>query len=163
MKPLSAERLREVVDYCPETGKFIRRKTGKITGCLYRPKETSLYVKVSIDGCQYIAHRLVWLYVHGRWPSPAVDHINGDGTDNRLANLREATFAQNITNVGVLKNNKIGLRGVHFHPGAKRYRAMISKNNKSFHIGYFDTPEKAHQAYMAAARTLHGEFVREDQ
>lgn len=153
---ITAERVREVLGYDPDTGRFAS------AGTVWRRKDrqTRAYLKIRVDGKQYLAHRLAWLFVHGRWPMPEIDHINGDGLDNRLCNLREATRAQNSTNALAQKSNQIGLRGVHFHPGAKRYRAQICKKNKTKHLGYFDTPEEAHAAYIAAAKILHGEFIR---
>lgn len=157
-RPLSQEQLQAVLAYDPETGVFTRN--GKTAGGIHRPRNVT-YRKISVHGHQYLAHRLAWLYVYGVWPSGEVDHINGDGTDNRISNLRDATRAQNATNAPAQKSNKLGLRGVHFHPGAGRYRAQICKNLKIRHLGYFDSPEEAHEAYLAAAREVHGEFVRE--
>lgn len=159
---LTVERLREVVLYDAQSGQFRfighpERKCGTIWR---RTSRRAAYLKIGIDRLQYSAHRLAWLYVHGVWPLTEIDHINGDGLDNRLANLREATPAQNRTNALAQKSNRLGLRGVHFHPAAKRYRAQICKNGKTRHIGYFDTPELAHAAYLKAAQELHGEFVR---
>jgi hypothetical protein len=154
---LSQERLRTILVYNPETGEFTRN--GRIAGGSYRHRNLT-YRRVWVAGHQYSAHRLAWLYFYGVWPSGEVDHINGDGTDNRIANLRDATRGQNATNALAQKSSKTGLRGVHYHPGAKKYRAQICKNLKITHLGYFDTPEAAHQAYLSAARTIHGEFVR---
>lgn len=162
-KPLTAERVRQELIYDPQTGIFERRNSQGQIGCITRIKKghAGAYRKIGIGGKQHFAHRLVWLYVYGHFPSLEIDHINGDGLDNRLCNLRLATPAQNRTNSVAQKSSKTGLRGVHYHPGAKRYRAQICKNNKTYHIGYFDTPEEAHAAYLKAARALHGEFVRE--
>jgi len=156
-KPLSQAQLRAAVVYDPETGEFTRN--GKVAGSDCRCRALT-YRKVCVRGYQYLAHRLAWLYVHGVWPVGEVDHINGIGTDNRIANLRDSTRGQNATNALAQSSNKVGLRGVHYHAGAKRYRAQICKDNKIRHLGYFDTPEEAHQAYLVAARELHGEFVR---
>ena len=90
-----------------------------------------------------------------------IDHINGDKLDNRIGNLRLASRGQNATNATAQKSSRTGLRGVHYHRDAKRYRAQLSKNGKTTSLGYFDTPEQAHAAYLNAARKVHGPFVRE--
>jgi hypothetical protein len=161
MKSLTANRLREVLRYLPELGEFRRRKTGEVAGGVWHRNRSTDYLKISVDGCQYFAHRLAWFYVNGEWPQGEVDHVNGNGLDNRISNLRDCARFQNATNSLAQKSSRSGLRGVHFHPGAKRYRAQICKNNKTRHLGYFDTPELAHEAYLKAAHELHGEFVRE--
>lgn len=60
------------------------------------------YLKGRIDGKELKAHRVVWAHYHGRWPSGVIDHINRDRSDNRLANLRDVTSAQNAMNSGVM-------------------------------------------------------------
>lgn len=86
--------LRRKYRYCPVCGWFFSRETG-------RPAKTVTsegYVRVSFQGRQHRAHRLAWLYVHGEWPAGMIDHINRSSDDNRIANLREATPAENQRN-----------------------------------------------------------------
>ena len=87
-----------------------------------------------------------------------VDHINGDGLDNRRSNLRLATHAQNMRNRREQTNNSSGFRGVSRHN--RRWRASISVGNKDRHLGYYDDPIEAARAYDAAALELSGEFAR---
>ncbi len=87
-----------------------------------------------------------------------VDHINGDGTDNRRANLRAATHAQNMRNRKKHKNNTSGFKGV--SPMRGKWRAQIRFEGRKHHLGIFDSPEEAAEAYDEAARRLHGEFAR---
>jgi len=112
---------------------------------------------IGIDGTYYYAHRLAWLYVYGRWPHPEVDHKNGDFTDNRLRNLREATRLQNSWNKRrPHANNKTGLLGVSWKARNKKWCAQIKAFGKVTHIGLFNDPVSAHRAYMKVKRAVHG-------
>ncbi len=89
-----------------------------------------------------------------------VDHINGDPTDNRRSNLRICTVSQNLMNRGANSNSKSGFKGVSPCHSNGRWRATINiAGSKQKHLGYFDTPEEAHAAYVEAAKQFHGEFA----
>lgn len=109
-------------------------------------------------GKSYKAHRLAWLYMHGELPDKSIDHINGLKTDNRIANLRLATNAQQKQNRPRNLNNSSGYKGV--ARAETKWRARINANGRHYYLGRFDTPEDAHNAYVAAAHRLHGEFAR---
>ena len=159
---LTAERLREVLIYDPETGRFTRRaKTGKkgLVGALVGCQKPDGRWLIAIDGKTFFASRLAWLYVHGKWPVSDVDHINRDPSDDRLANLRAATRGQNMANKTIHKNNKSGLKGVHLHPETGKWRAQIRINRKSRHLGLFSTKGEASAAYLSAALTQFGDFA----
>lgn len=160
---LTAERVREVLAYCPETGQFTWRiainkriKPGRRAGVLVRSEGR---VNIAIDGQHFKAHRLAWLHVHGVWPDKDVDHINGDPSDNRVCNLRLATKTENHANSKRYKNNKSGFKGVHFHAQSGKWRAVVRLNRKNNHIGLFRTKEDAAAAYLIAATKLFGEFA----
>jgi len=89
-----------------------------------------------------------------------VDHVNGDGLDNRRVNLRRSTHAQNLRNTVKRADNTSGLKGVCFHKQCRKWKAQIRLNGKNRHLGLFATSEAAHQAYCTAAAELHGEFAR---
>lgn len=89
-----------------------------------------------------------------------VDHEDRDGLNNRRKNLRLCTFSQNLQNQKRYSNNTTGYKGVSFHKIMDKYQAYINVNKKRFYLGYFDTPEEAHEAYCKAAIELHGEFAR---
>lgn len=156
---LTQRRLREVLDYNPNTGKFFWKvltgpnaSTNKEAG--WKMKKDGRMIQ--IDGKGHYAHRLAWLYVYGIEPSGDIDHINGDKLDNRLINLRNVTRAQNRVNVsGVQKNNTSGYLGVDFHLAKKSWQARISFNGDRLFLGYFDTPERASLTYQAVKRILH--------
>lgn len=105
----------------------------------------------------YYASRVAWLYYYGKWPNNQIDHINGNVGDNRIANLREATQSQNNCNQGARKRNRHGLKGV--SSVRNRWRAEICVSGSRKHLGVFDSPEAAHDAYRKAAMALHGEFA----
>lgn len=88
-----------------------------------------------------------------------VDHINGDGLDNRRANLRVVTHAENLRNRGKQANNKSGYKGVHWHSRKERWVASIRAEGKNKWLGSFKSPQEAALAYDRAARLYHGEFA----
>ena len=89
-----------------------------------------------------------------------VDHINGDGLDNRRANLRLATSAGNAHNRRINKNNLSGFKGVRWNKAAQKWQAQIALGGKDHYLGLFDAPEAAHAAYVEAATRLHGDFAK---
>lgn len=120
--------------------------------------KTTGYVYVNFaSGDLYAAHRLIWAMTTGEWPD-FIDHINGDRADNRLENIRPCSRSQNQCNRGVQKNNSSGFKGVHRHTDG-RWRARIKAGGKHIHLGLFDTPSLAHQAYLSATLRYHGKFA----
>jgi hypothetical protein len=155
---LTAENLRERLHYNPETGLFTWLKPPKCTWISKTAGSTKdRYVRIFLYGESHHAHRLAWLYVYGEWPKKDIDHINRDGRDNRMANLRLASRSENLGNTTARKNNTTGFKGVCRHQS--RFRAMIKKDGVLQHLGVFDTPQQAHAAYREAARELFGLFA----
>lgn len=151
---LTQARLKELLHYNPETGLFTRVKAlqkGKI-GSIAGYDRLNSYVKIGLDRKYYMAHRLAWFYMTGKWPNSLIDHINGIKNDNRWANLREATSQQNNWNKKVSRLNRTGLKGVYLI--RNKYRVYIC-------LGSFSNKEEAKAAYNKAAEKLHGEFFRE--
>src|SRR3990167_3456923 len=158
---LTTERLREVLHYDPETGECTwlsspknRARAGRVAGSIMKIG----YREISIDGRHYLAHRLVFFYMTGKWPADQVDHKNGDPLDNRWRNLRNASCAQNQHNQRRHRTNTSGFKGVGFDKNSNRWRARIRANGKRYWLGVFDTAEAAHAAYSAKSNELHGEF-----
>lgn len=89
-----------------------------------------------------------------------VDHVNGDGLDNRRANLRPATHAQNMRNARRRSDNTSGYKGVTWERRRGRWCASIHHDRHRKHLGYFPTAHLAACAYDVAALSLHGEYAR---
>ena len=157
MNRVQVGRVRDVLSYDAETGVFRwkvavarRIKGGDIAGSECHQG----YWVIRLDKRIYKAHRLAWLYVHGEWPAGDIDHINGVRLDNRIANLRDVSRSVNIQNLRRARSdNKCGLLGV--SPHGRRWRAVITLEGQRQHIGHFDTPEIAHQAYLEAKLEIH--------
>lgn len=145
-------RLFEVVAYDCATGDFIRKSNGLPVGSINKLG----YCVIRIDNRLYAAHRLAWLYAHGKWPDGVIDHINGERSDNRIENLRDITKAENHQNIKrAQSNNKSGYLGVSYNVKRKHFIAQIVVGGKLKYIGSFNSPELAHQAYLIKKRQLH--------
>lgn len=156
-KELTAERLREVLDYDLDTGVFRWRKAqkGVAAGAVSGTDNGRGYLLIRVEGRLCRAHRLAWLYVHGRWPTDQLDHINGVKNDNRIANLREATNAENGQNFAVSRRNTSGHPGVNWHGGCRRWHVRIQLAGKRQHIGFFNKFDDAVAARAKAKAEFH--------
>ena len=159
---LTAERLREILTYDPETGKFVRRvKQGRMrAGTQAGTSDNNGYIQISINYVLYYAHRLAWLYTYGKWPEKLLDHINGDPADNRLCNLREADYSQNGYNSKRQSRNTSGVKGVSRCSRTGEWVVYGSKEKKHYFIGNYETIEAAKDAYAEWVLEHHGEFAR---
>lgn len=151
---ITAERLRYLLDYDPWTGVFTwKRPTSNRVkvGSVANTRDGKGYIVIGVDGHHHRAHRLAFLYMTGRPPEGDIDHANRKRTDNKWANLREATRKENL-------RNKTGVRGTQLLRSGK-WRARIQVDGRSVHIGCFSTEELARIAYRAAALKHFGEFA----
>jgi HNH endonuclease len=168
---LTVERARELLSYDPETGELRWKpragsrgtRAGKFAGSVQQPGHgrTQPYLYVYVDGRHYRAHRLVWLIVHGRWPAEQIDHINRNGLDNRLSNLREADQSQNNCNRPPQHTKQLaGIKGVYARPrkGWTAYQAIVMLNGKNVWSRTFHTLTEAVEQYRLAASRYHGEY-----
>lgn len=155
----SADRVRELLEYEPETGVFRWKcRRGRVAaGSVAGSPVVRGYRAISVDNVLYRAHRLAFVLMEGRWPEGDVDHIDGDVSNNRYSNLREASRSQNMQNQRrALSNNKSsGLLGASWHKQTRRWQARITLGGKDRFLGRFDTAEAAHAAYLAAKRQIH--------
>lgn len=159
---ITLRRLKELFRYDAETGNFIRvlAQPGQSVGSAAGTIGDRGYRVIKIDGKSYKAHRLAWLYVSGWLPALDIDHINGDTSDNRIVNLREATKEQNLANCRRYKSNSSGLKGVCWHKASGKWSSYIQARGKRKHLGLYNSPIEAHHAFLEAAKELHGEFAR---
>lgn len=139
-KILSQARLKELLDYNPETGLFThklyrggRAKKDDVAGTI----TLDGYIRISIDGKIYKAHRLAWLYVYGHFPKQEIDHINRVRNDNRIFNLRDVNRYVNARNkTQAIK--KLTYPGASWYGRDQRWVSRIRVNGKRIHLGYYD-------------------------
>lgn len=155
---ITAELLRELLHYEPETGVFTWRVStsnraiaGKQAGGL----KSNGYVQIGLYTKRYHAHRLAWLYVYGSWPPDELDHINRCRADNRITNLRLASRPENNQNLGLSKRNSSGHIGVCWKRVTGRWQARIMRDYQEVHLGYFGNVSDAVAARKAAEAEYH--------
>jgi hypothetical protein len=153
---ITAEYLRSILNYDEKLGLF----TWKIPPCnrvLIGAEAGTVnqgYIRIQINGKRYFAHRLAWLYVYGKWPILLLDHKDGNTKNNCLTNLREATTHQNQQNQRKCSRSSSS-KLIGAHKCGNKWRSNIKLNNKTIHIGTFNTAIDAHQAYVSKKRQLH--------
>jgi hypothetical protein len=162
-KMVTRELLDHLFDY--KDGKFFWKNPSKYHKNLVGQEagtptmqNKKFYVNIQINGKKLKRSRLVFFYTHGKFPNPCVDHINGDSTDDRPSNLREASWSENSWNkkyVTKKTNLPMGVR----KDRNGRFVARIAKHKKTFALGTFDTLEEARQVYLEKRRDLYGEFA----
>lgn len=157
---LTAERVRELLIYDPESGVFHWRvhmskrvRAGSVAGS---PGGVRGYLRISFDGKTHYAHRLAVLYMTGVAPDGEVDHRDGCPSNNRWANLRTADRSSNAQNLRrATARSSTGLLGASFDAERGQFIAQIQRRGKRKTLGRFDTAQEAHDAYLAAKREIH--------
>lgn len=161
--PLTAERLRDALHYCPVTGHWSWKnpntkgnaKKGARAGSNSRADG---YRAIRVDCKNYLEHRLAFFYMTGAWPTEEIDHIDGNRANNAWSNLREVTRIQNIWNNRAKRHSETGLKGVERYGRQWLARVRIG-NGQRLRIGIFATAEEASAAYLATVRSLHGAYA----
>lgn len=171
-----AEYIHKILRYDPKTGRlfwrwrpashFKREQDQKAWNVKWAGKEAfngtdgKGYLRGTIDGQRFSAHRIIWTMMTGEPPVYDIDHIDGDKLNNRFSNLRHVPHADNMKNLRLAKNNKSGFKGASFSTARQMWCAQIRINKKQTFLGAFHTPEEAHAAYCEAAAKHYGEFAR---
>ncbi len=156
----SQERLKELFNYNPDTGVFTRRvsrrrwKEGDVVGT-----EAGGYININVDYMIYRAHRIAWMYMTGKPPMNGIDHINGNGMDNRWCNLRDADQSLNLCNKQAQSNSKTGIKGVYLLKDGT-YKSSVCFRGKTKYLGNYQTVQEAKAARDAAAKVIHGDFFK---
>jgi hypothetical protein len=155
--------LQRLFTYDPETGAIYAKvsATTRKAGSLCNSSDANGYKVVFCKGRHIKAHRLAWVFFYGVQPDGYVDHINGDRSDNRIANLRCATHPQNMCNRPAPPHNTSGVKGVHHRKDNGKWRAYISVDRKRVGLGQFETKEEAEEAVKLARKQWHGEFAHD--
>lgn len=178
----SPDVLRQLLRYEPETGKLWWKERGAewFSSSTGRPAEHACiawnaryankpaFTAVNINGYlngtffnrTYLAHRLIWAIVYGQWPRDQIDHRDGDRTNNRIQNLREATMSENARNHSIRKDNTSGAKGVFWARREEKWAAQITTNGKHKFLGHFASKDEAIKAYASASLEFHGDFGR---
>jgi len=160
---LTQKRLKEALDYNESNGIFIwknphlksKHRIGEIAG-----SNTTGYCKINVDGKSYPAHHLAWFYIYGEMPKK-IDHIDGNGLNNAISNLRLTTAYQNSWNMKITKRNTSGIKGISWYKATKKWSVEIMAQGKKIFLGRFEDLEFAELIVNEARAKYHGEFARE--
>ena len=154
---ITPELLRQLLRYDPDSGRLIWKardmrfcateKSCKAWNTKFAGKEAGChdgygYIKLAVFEKKIQAHRAVWAIVHGVWPT-MVDHINHNGMDNRIANLRDVGDPENSKNKEILRTNTSGVTGVYWDKLTRKWRAKIYVSRKCIHLGLFENIDDA--------------------
>lgn len=131
---ITQEELKKLLHYDQNTGVFTRT-SGKIAGSIITKETGKKYIHIFINGKKYYAHRLAWLYIHGKLPDDQIDHINGNGLDNKLENLRSVDGYENQKNRKRDQRNISGITGIRWNKKDNIWVAQITVNNKQIYLG----------------------------
>jgi len=156
-KQLTQIKIKDYFYYSYKSGEFTRIKyinnqvnIGDIAGCECLFKNGKKYRTIKIEGVRYYAHRLVWLYVTGSFPKDQIDHIDGNGLNNKWENLRESTNTENARNQRLRSNNKSGYLGVSWCKTKRKWVAYIREYGKQINLGSFYNKNNAIEARTCA-------------
>ena len=134
---LTQDKLKELLDYDSCAGIFTRKVSGNgvnIGDIAGRTCNTG-YIAFKVNGKEYLAHRLAWLYVHSVWPKNKIDHKDRNKTNNRIDNLRDVSDVESSQNLPLKVNNTSGIVGVHWIKALNKWCARITVNKHVLELG----------------------------
>jgi hypothetical protein len=137
-----------------ESGILHSRRKGKLAGTL----DQKGYRSVKIKNVSVKCHRVVFKMFNGYLPK-IIDHIDGNRSNNRIENLREATPSQNVWNSKTQSNSKSGVKGVCWHKQKKKWMASCAVNRRIFYLGYFDDINDAVKVLESFRKINHKDFA----
>ena len=159
---LTQDILKYLLSYNPDSGFFTRLvktsnkvKVGDIAG---NPTKSG-HIEIRVLNKAQYAHRLAWLYMTGEWPFGVIDHIDGNGYNNRWVNIRDCSHKENIRNSKLASTNTTGVKGVSWSTLKSKYVAQLVTDGVRRQLGYFASLEEAEQAVRAARELHHGDFA----
>lgn len=159
---MNIERLRDLFDVDVEAGTLRRKvqagnkaKASDAVGC----QNSKGYLHLQVDRKFLLVHRVIFAIVNGHVPEQ-VDHINGNKLDNRPANLRAATHAENQRNARIRKANTSGVKGVSWLAPRSKWQARCKVNGRDHYLGIFSDLDAAAAAVKSFREHAHKEFAR---
>ena len=157
---VTQQELKDLFEYTD--GKLIRKiskgntKAGSSIGNFRKDG----YLQAEINRHKYLLHRLIYIYHYGTAPK-YIDHINGIKSDNKIENLRSATYSENNRNAKRRKNSSSGVKNVSWYPNAQKWAVRIYYEGKNKYFGSFDTKEEAETVAKLNRELLYGDFARD--
>lgn len=163
---MPALEVRRIFDYDPDKGLLLWRERGfgrrvGSAACSWPGRHGYLYITLTVKTPRrhYLVAHLVWAWMHGRWPTGQIDHINRDKADNRLCNLRETTQSRNMVNKSPLKSSRSQRNGVKLDMRNGRYYPYLWVGNRNIYMGGYATADEAYEVRMAAEIAYYGEAL----
>ena len=156
-KPIDVSRVRELFGYA-EGGLFWKASKGRAKQGDKAYINSMGYKVLKFDGTAYLEHRLIWAWHHGECPE-FIDHIDNDPTNNRLENLRPASFSENMRNAKLGKKNTSGVKGVYWCKAKKKWKAVLTYNGKQNYLGRYKDLAEAEVVVADARQKYHGVFA----
>lgn len=154
-------RMNELFQYTASTGCIIRvvNQGRMLAGDNACTSHALGYLRVHMDGISYMAHQVAFAMHYGRF-AKLIDHKNEDKMDNRICNLREATWGENLSNRGPNRNNTSGYKGVSWSKSSNKWAAQLMYKRKHIHLGLFLDKHEAARVYNTALAMYRGKFAK---
>ena len=136
-------------------GKGVRRigvSLGSVHLCGGKTRKEKSYIRMPVKCKPVYLHRVAWVLMTGEQPPIEIDHIDGDGLNNKWENLRAGNHSENMKNQKRHKNSKFETMGITLRKDNGKYRARIMVNGATIDLGQYDTYQDAKNARLEAVR-----------